>query len=59
MDLGDSGEPGKYITTELARAVSEILARKDFYEAESWSKTTLPKEATELRQQGSQQLDGG
>ena len=48
VELGDSGEPGKYITTELARAVSEILARKDFYEAESWSETTLPKEATEL-----------
>jgi len=48
VQLADTEWPDKYQKTEVAGAISEILARKDFYEPRSWSALALPDEATAL-----------
>jgi hypothetical protein len=48
VELSEEQWPSKYLKTEVASAISELLARKDFYEPQAWSDTTLSDEINGL-----------
>jgi len=48
VELADTEWPDNYIKTEVANALSDLLAQKDFYESQSWRGVTLPDEAVKL-----------
>lgn len=48
VELVEEQWPGNYLKTEVATALSELLARKDFYDPRSWDGVALSQETTNL-----------
>ena len=48
VELSEAEWPSVYLKTEVAKALSELLTRRDLYEPQAWSGLTLPNEATDV-----------
>ncbi len=50
-------QPYRYLKDQIARALSSVLARRDFYTGGAWLDVQLPEEAQQLLSQGVQNLN--
>ena len=58
VQLAEASWPSHYLKRQVAREISRLLTRKDFYEADSWNQITLPSQANELISRNREGLSG-